>query len=79
MTFLALMATASVGYFVVVGANHAIAERKLEKSVIEIQQDIADGNYDSTRIKTNSLRMDDGWSTELERRWDQERGDFCNS
>lgn len=44
----------------------------LEALVIEIQQDIADGNYNEALLKTNRVRLKDG-SAEDEAKWDQTR------
>ena len=45
----------------------------LEALVIEIRQDIANGNYDDALLKTNKVRLKDGGSAEEEARWDRER------
>ena len=48
-------------------------EHKLEQIVEEIEEDIANKNYDSALIKANKLHMDDGWSSESKEHWDEER------
>ena len=45
----------------------------LESIVVEIRQDIADGNYDAALLKTNKVRLKDGDSAEEEAKWDRER------
>ena len=53
--------------------RYRITDRKLEATVNEIQQDIANGDYDSALIKANTLHMDVGWSSESEQHWNKER------
>lgn len=52
---------------------HSMRERKLEQTVQEIQVDIENGDYDSALIKAHSLHMDDNWSSESEKHWDDQR------
>ena len=51
----------------------AAKNNNLETLVIEIKQDIADGNYDAALLKTNQVRLKDGGSAEEEAKWDRER------
>lgn len=53
--------------------RYRIKDRELEATVVEIQQDIADGNYDAALIKANTLHMDVDWSSESEQHWNKER------
>ena len=39
----------------------------------QIEDDILNGNYDAALLKTNRLRMDDGWSNESEAAWTEKR------
>lgn len=59
--------------FSVVSINHGSRERKLEKTVQEIQTDISAGKYDDALIKAETLHMDDNWSDESKEHWDEER------
>ena len=45
----------------------------VEATVVEIRQDIANGDYDSALIKANTLHMDVDWSSESEQHWNKER------
>lgn len=53
--------------------RYRIKDRELEATVVEIQQDIANGNYDVALIKANTLHMDVDWSSESEQHWNKER------
>ena len=53
--------------------RYRIKDRQLEATVVEIRQDIANGDYDSALIKANSLHMDVDWSSESELHWNKER------
>ena len=59
--------------FSIIAIPHHLKEKKLERTVIEIQEDIANGDYEAAWIKANSLQMDDGWSSDSEEHWDQQR------
>lgn len=45
----------------------------LEALVMEIRQDIAEGNYNEALLKTNKVRLKDGDSSEEEDKWDRQR------
>ena len=53
--------------------RYRIKDRKLEATVVEIQQDIENGNYDAALVKANTLHMDVDWSSESEQYWNKER------
>ena len=53
--------------------RYRIKDHQLEATVVEIQQDIANGDYDSALIKANTLHMDVDWSSESEQHWNKER------
>lgn len=46
---------------------------ELEETVKEIQTDIANEDYESALVKTNTLYMDDNFSYESEEYWDRQR------
>ena len=48
-------------------------ERQLEATVVQIQQDIASGNYDEALIKANGLRFDSSINYKKEKQWDEQR------
>ena len=52
---------------------HSMRERELEQTVQEIQEDLENGDYDAALIKAHSLYMDDEWSTESKKHWDDQR------
>lgn len=58
-------------YFGAILPEQKAAER-LETIYAEIQQDIADGNYDSALVKANSLHWD-GSGLDTKRKWDKTR------
>lgn len=62
-------------FFGIRGENQAKVEKKnnLESLVIEIRQDITDGNYNEALLKTNQVRLKDGGSAEEEAQWDRTR------
>ncbi len=62
--------------FLVIGCfvlSHKSQEKKMEKIVQEVQEDIKVGDYDSALIKAQSIRMDDDWSSESTEYWDNRR------
>lgn len=61
------------GFFGCQSIKHKQKEAHLEQTVQEIQIDIANENYDDALVKANTLHMDDGWSSESEAHWDQQR------
>ena len=48
-------------------------EQQLDATVVEIQQDIADGDYDSALIKANSLHFDPHLGQDNVEDWDEQR------
>lgn len=70
---LALMFAIGFGCFGVVFINHSIEVKKLENTVVEIQQEIKIGNYDEALIKANTLHMDESFSKEDKIKWDEQR------
>lgn len=48
-------------------------EKKLNATVVEIQQDISEGNYDAARIKANGLRFDKNLDEDKAKQWDEQR------
>lgn len=64
------------GFFGCQSMKHHQKEAQLEKTVQEIQVDIANGDYDDALIKAQSLHMDDNWSSESREHWDQQREDL---
>jgi hypothetical protein len=51
-------------------------DAKLNSTVVEIQQDIIEGDYDSALIKANGLRFDPEVSEEKAKQWDEQREDL---
>lgn len=68
-----LMGVLPIFYFGSLSIQHTNKERKFEALVEEINIDIQNGDYDSALVKANSLHMDDGWSDESEKHWDEQR------
>ena len=48
-------------------------EAQLNATVVEIQQDITDGNYDAALIKANGLRFDSSLDNDKAKQWDEQR------
>lgn len=57
---------------------HHEKEKQLEAIVVEIQDCIANENYDTAFIKAQGLYMDDNWSSESTERWDKVRKDLID-
>ena len=53
--------------------KEAELEALLNATVVEIQQDIEDGNYDAALIKANGLRFDSSLDKEKAQQWDEQR------
>ena len=51
-------------------------DAKLNSTVVEIQQDIIEGDYDSALVKANGLRFDPEVSEEKAKQWDEQREDL---
>lgn len=68
-----IMAVICFGVFFGAGISHSNKEKKLEQTVEAIQIDISNGDYDEALIKAQSLHMDDNWSSESEKHWDEQR------
>lgn len=48
-------------------------EQKLNATVVEIQEDISNGDYDDALIKANGLRYDESLSSKKAEQWDEQR------
>lgn len=48
-------------------------EKQLNATVVEIQEDIADGDYDSALVKANGLHFDKSLDSEKAKQWDEQR------
>ena len=62
-----------ISYFAAQSIKHNHKEAQFEQTVQEIQIDVENGDYDDALIKANTLHMDDGYSSESEEHWDQQR------
>ena len=69
IVFLLIAAIAFGSAFV----SHNKQVQKLEALVVEIQNDIASGNYDAALIKANGLHYTADWSSGSEEQWDETR------
>lgn len=58
------------------GSGHKRLVKQLRKTEIEVQEAIRDGDYDYAMIKVNELRLDDNYSEEQTRQWDEKREDY---
>jgi len=56
--------------------DHQRKEQQLEAIVVEVQDCIANEDYDTAYIKAQGLYMDDGWSSESAKRWDKVRNEL---
>ena len=56
-----------------VGRPHYARVQELEKLVQEIEADIIAGNYDAAELKANRLRLDDDYSSDQTKKWNDER------
>lgn len=52
---------------------HSNKVKELERLVIEIEQDISNGDYDTALVKTNRVRLDDDFSSDENEKWNKER------
>lgn len=61
--------------FMVMNENRKEAEleAQLNATVVEIQQDIEEGDYDAALIKANGLRFDSSLDKEKAQQWDEQR------
>ncbi len=77
----------SIGFYIICGLlpllffggtaiKHQQREHRLEAVVVEIQDCIANEDYDTAYIKAQGLYMDDGWSSESTKRWDKVRNEL---
>ena len=48
-------------------------EQRLQAIVEEVMIDIENGDYDDAYVKANSLYYTEGWSSEIEDKWDNTR------
>lgn len=53
-------------------------ERELNATVIEIQEDISNGDYDDALIKANGLRYDESLNSKKAEQWDEQRDYLIN-
>ena len=53
--------------------QEAELEQQLNATVVEINQDIADGDYDSALVKANGLYFDEHLDKEKAKQWDEQR------
>ena len=53
-------------------------EKELNAIVVDIQEDISNGDYDDALIKANSLRYDKSWNSEKAEQWDEQREYLIN-
>lgn len=63
----------AAGIFFGVVMPHQKRVQALEALVIEIKQDIADGNFEIAKAKTNNVYLNDNVSSSENERWDHER------
>ena len=57
-------------------AAHEELVEELEDLEDEIEEAIEDGDYDHALILANKLRMDDGWSSEETKSWNEKREEY---
>ena len=48
-------------------------EQELQMIVDEVMQDIKDGNFNEAYIKAEKIRYTEGWSSKIERKWEETR------
>ncbi len=53
-------------------------EKELQMLVEEIQVDIDNEDFDSAYIKAQSIKYTAGWSSDIEEKWDNVRGEVIN-
>ena len=63
----------SFGYFSMTKYSSYSEENKLEFIAEEVILDIKEGNYDDAYIKANTLHYTSGWSSDIEKKWDETR------
>lgn len=63
----------SFGYFAMLKYSSYSEEKKLESIAEEVILDIKEGNYDDAYIKANTLHYTSGWSSDIEKKWDETR------
>lgn len=57
-------------------AQHESIVEKLEDIEEELEEAIEAGDYDHAMILANKLRMDDGWSSEETKSWNEKREEY---
>lgn len=65
--------------FVFIGgmdSEHDKLVKQLRKTEAEVQEAIREGDYDYAMIKVNELRLDDNYSEEQTKQWDEKREDY---
>ena len=58
------------------GRKHDKLVKQLRQTEQEVQVAIQEGNYDYAMIKVNELRLDDNYSDEQTKAWDEKREDY---
>jgi len=74
-----IFAAVMVVYFTAIssiGSEHKKLVKQLRKTEIEVQEAIREGDYDYAMIKVNELRLDDNYSEEQTKQWDEKREDY---
>lgn len=61
------------GYFNSEKEASDLQEQELQAIVDEVIQDIEDGNFSEAYIKAEKIRYTEGWSSEIEDKWDATR------
>lgn len=61
------------GMILFFNSSEAKLDKQLNTTVVEIQEDISNGDYDSALIKANGLRYDEGLSKNKAEQWDEQR------
>lgn len=61
------------GFFVSQKEASDRQEQELQAVVEDVIQDIEDGNFDEAYIKAEKIRYTEGWSSEIEDKWDATR------
>lgn len=73
IALIGLLIAISVGPITAISLKEASMEKKLNKTVQEIQVDIQNGNYDDALLKANTLYFDRSWSKNKADDWDRQR------
>lgn len=63
---------------VVFSSMEANLDKKLNTTLVEIQEDISNEDYDNALIKANGLRYDEGLSKDKAAQWDEQREYLIN-